>query len=233
MQKSPKEKRIKNKLSQEEKQLAKDLKEQKKQEREKLKEVKKAEQLRQKNVKAILIENQRNLKPEENIKFLKVHIDNEIVNLNLGGNIITLLQQNDIQYTVQSQIKSHVITWSKKKIHKELNDFGEFIEKIEYKDETELLYVIDWKKTINLINDDELLSHLETIRTAYIEKKITLVICGLKKYFEFWKKNNDSKGKGNKLTELERMYKESPLVTKDQLEFALCDLQLLGKHNCR
>ncbi|KAK6635493.1 hypothetical protein RUM44_000745 [Polyplax serrata] len=207
-------------------------KEHTKQEKEKLRKEKKAEQQRQKACKAAFAENQRNLKPEENIKFLKVHIDNEIINSAAGGSVISVLQQNNIQYIVEAQIKSHIITWSKRRIIKEVNEFDRIVDIVENKEENELLYVINWDNTVRLIHSNDLLSHIETIKSVYLNKNITVVMYGMEKYFEYWKnmKKNDSKKKNEKVT---NVYKDVPYVTKDQLEFALTDLQLLGKHNCR
>lgn len=233
--KSSTQKRVKNKQSQELKETIKILNKQKKLEKEHLKEEKKNMQQKQKVIKAATMENQRNLKPEENIKFLRVHIDNEILNSVSGSNIISFLQQNSIQYIVEPQIKSQTIAWSKRSVIKEVDDFGEVIDKIYCREEKELIYVIPWEKAVKLIYSNELLTHVETIKSAYINKNLTVIIYGLQKYFEFKKnkKTNESKNKNIKYTEIEKSFKEAPNITHDQVEFALTDLQLWGKHNCR
>lgn len=234
--KSPVKKKTKRTvLSQEDKDYEFALKEQKKLERERVREEKKLEQERQKAFKAILAKNQRSLKPEENIKFLKVHIDNEVVNSLYGGNLISVLQQNSIQYTVEAQPKSCTITWSKKRVEREVSDFGNVIENIICKDEDQLLYVLGWEKAVNLVCSNDLLSHVETVRTSYVDKKITLIIYGLEKYFDFKKRRRkqEESGKFGKTIQSEMAYENAPKITRDQLEFAVIDLQLLGKYNCR
>lgn len=199
----------------------------KKLERERLKEEKKAAALKQKEEKAALLQKQRSLKPEESIKNIRVEIDNNIINSVYGGSIIIALQQAEIQYNVGNQPSPFTISW-------------DWVNTNESGGKSQLFYILNWQKAVELTLSKELLSHVEIVRSSFSNKSITLIIYDMEKYFNYQKIKTNRELKATatdknpvKVKGQEREFENAGYVSRDDLEFLLTELQILGKCNHR
>lgn len=205
----------------------KTIKDQQKLEKKKLREEKKAEEQKQKRLRAALLQHQRNLKPEENIKLLTVNIDTQIVNSDFGGVVIASLQQAGIQYEVRTIEKGNIILWTKKIRDILVNDEGVTHEDKGYKEENELFYLISAEKIIRLIQSNELLTHVQTVRSLYQDKCLTVVITKMLNFFEAEKRRINKKisnaRKGIRNVE------HHVNISMEDVQYALVELQVIGK----
>ncbi|KAL3280354.1 hypothetical protein HHI36_017843 [Cryptolaemus montrouzieri] len=176
-------------------------------------ELKKEEERRNKALKAALASHFKNLKPENCLKFIKVHIDDEIIRKEFSGDILNGLQSNNVSFTIEAQLTPSIITWTRQIESHILDTNGQ---------------LINTSKGLNI--EDVLLSWNLIYNIAW--KKIILAIYGLEKYYRF-QKNKKRRNFAEKVSTKESKsirddkFDEIPTVSRRTVEYALTEIQLL------
>lgn len=188
-------------------------------------------------------ENLKVLKPEECLKHLSCYIDESILKLFPGDNLLSeLSSQSECTYEVR-HLDKPVICWERKSIEYFANAITMVVEGKHHQavPETDMLTVLHTDQLIPLVyaysNDDigiTLSQWALSFQSAYHSKRIHLVCVGLKKYLSkvksknqkalketVWHENmvDQSKPKSNKKSKL-------LVVTSDAIDRAFVDLQL-------
>jgi hypothetical protein len=169
-------------LKQQEKELQK---KQKVVEREK----KKQDLEREKSLKKALAEANKNSKPAECMKFITVHIDSEIINEEYGNDVIKALQESDVKYEVQSQIFPCTISWTRKVQSHLINDNGKLVLSTDRQDTDEILLVLSCKELLEHVINNTLITHIQSLKSVLVNKKITLAVFNLQSYVRYVSKN--------------------------------------------
>uniref|UniRef100_A0A1Y1LUS3 ERCC4 domain-containing protein n=1 Tax=Photinus pyralis TaxID=7054 RepID=A0A1Y1LUS3_PHOPY len=212
-------------------------KEKRKQEKAEQRAQKQEEIAKAKRLKQVLQSVNKNMKPEESIKFVTVKIGNEIVKEKYGQEILNALRLMDAKCNVEEHLIPNIITWSRDVLSVSTNDQNDVIEKLETVHVDDSLIIMNWDETINLIHNNTLNTHVQSIKSVINKKKLFIVIYGLDSYFRCHKREKHrevrkevSQTVSKKTNKNERVYIDMPKVTKKQLESAFTELQIL--HSC-
>uniref|UniRef100_T1J3G0 ERCC4 domain-containing protein n=1 Tax=Strigamia maritima TaxID=126957 RepID=T1J3G0_STRMM len=191
------ERRRKQEAKEEEKRLKNEAKTQKQVEKE-----------RQKLLKKIETESNRNLKPDQSIKFIKVVIDSNLMQLPIGPVLVPLLGSAEIQFDVKKQLLPNSITWKRELVESSLSQELEIeIEKDE-KEENEVLVYLPLEEFLSYVNafkeynrdrsteKNTLLSRAKFIKNLFPNKKITFIVEGYARYSKSQKTSAQRKFRG-------------------------------------
>ncbi|KAF2880712.1 hypothetical protein ILUMI_25454 [Ignelater luminosus] len=176
----------------------------------------------------------KNMKPEECIKFITVMLDTEIMNERYGGEILNALQGAEVTYKLQSQLIPYTITWNRKLQTHFLDENEKLIPTSEIVETDEVLLIMNWKQIIELIHNRSLLAHIKSLQSVKCNKKLFLVIYGLENYFRYHKNKKQqevrseiSQNTQKNTNKHDKNFKDVPKIGKKQLQFALTELQIL------
>ncbi|XP_044259286.1 crossover junction endonuclease EME1 [Tribolium madens] len=196
------------------------------------KESKKREKELEKALKGALAASKKNTKPTECIKFVVAIIDYNIINEHYGNDLISALQVKDIKYKTETQIFPRTITWIRQKQSHLINDHGKLILSSTEEDTNHLIIIMNCREFIEHVNNNTLCAHITSIKSVLANKIITLVICDLQSYHKYQKnrKYNEMRTqvtneKLRKTSNIE-LFRDFPTVGKDQIAFALTELEL-------
>ncbi|XP_015191737.1 PREDICTED: uncharacterized protein LOC107074634 isoform X2 [Polistes dominula] len=200
--------------------------------------LKKQENLaREKKLKALKAKRLKNIKPGECMKFIKVILDKHIEEYKFYPETLVTLNDADISYSFISHSISNSITWERTIEEDSIDENNKICTKTIKQIEKYIIVIWNWKEVVDKLIDDSFNSSLSYIRTLLPDYNITLVIFGIKAYFLYHtnKKKLDkcSGSKSNNKTKEFIAYKESPKISKQQLEECLAENQIINKCNNR
>lgn len=182
-------------------------------------------------------------KPGEAIKCMTVMLDPAILKCPAGTAILDILQKHDICYEIQPQVLPGIITFWR--------EVTEIVEKeplhLETKKkeviEDEILLVVPLEKFVSLVSNYKkyqsnssngemtLKQHIEEVRTCLEERKVTLIVQDMTKYFKEQEVYSQRKNSNNKKKKVVSTVDIS--VSRMDVEEALVDAQLHTGCNVR
>lgn len=200
---------------------------------------KKEEIARQKAQKAVETKNLNSKKPEECIKSMRIIIDGNLQTQPYFNNLISHLQKTELQFVVDSQAIQFSITWKRIVVEHYLNEKNEQCSRTSSKDENELLIIWNCKDVLNKIAESTFIETIGSIIEFDRKKRVTLFIYGMKEYFSYKKNVKNSLNRVGVMAELgedepmrkqnknDRRFGSAPNINKSDLDFNLCELQVL------
>lgn len=90
------------------------------------------------------------------------------------------------------------------------------------------------KEFLGHVSNKTLTAHIQTIRSIFPNKRLTLGLFGMERYFRFQKnqKNNEFRQEvagAQRNTKDTSTFKDTPKISRREIEFALTELQILCK----
>ncbi|KAK9871347.1 hypothetical protein WA026_011613 [Henosepilachna vigintioctopunctata] len=198
----------------------------------KQKQLKKEEERKNKAVKDALASHFKNLKPENCLKFIKVHIDEEIKAKDYSEDIVNELQNNNVSFAVKNHLTKSSISWTRQINSHILDTNGELIDTSKCSKIDEVLIVMESIDFLNHVHNQTFTTCIESLRTNLMENKIIFVIFGLERYYRFQKNKRNQNfakevsGKTRNVTD-QKLFENVPTVSRRTVEYALTEIQLL------
>ncbi|XP_044736838.1 crossover junction endonuclease EME1 [Chrysoperla carnea] len=167
-----------------------------------------------------------NLKQGECLKLVTVKIDENIFGCEFGISIINVLDEANIKHERISQPVPNIITWTKEiQFVDNENDQAQICST--YSDENYAVLILNWIQIVDLIEKSLFKNYIIEKRTILSNKKVTLGLYGLQRYFKHWK------CKKNENTKKKTIYDNTPKISPKVLESELTELQILAGINHR
>ncbi|XP_046813798.1 crossover junction endonuclease EME1 [Vespa crabro] len=195
--------------------------------------------IKEKALKAITNKKLKNIKPGECIKFMKVILDKRIEEYNFYPEILVTLNDTNVSYNFISHLIPKSITWERSIEKDSVNENNKIHTKTIKQTEKHIIVIWNWNEVVEKLTDDSFCTSISYIRTLLPDYNMTLVIFGIQGYFLYYKKKNklkNNKGSGskscNKIEDF-KVYRESPEISKQQLEMCLAEIQIINKCNNR
>ncbi|KAI4490648.1 hypothetical protein M0804_003592 [Polistes exclamans] len=192
---------------------------------------------KEKKLKALTTKKLKNIKPGECMKFIKVILDKHIEEYKFYPETLVTLNDANISYSFISHSISNSITWERSIEEDSINENNQICTKTMKQIEKYIIVIWNWKEVVDKLIDDSFNSSLSYIRTLLPDYNMTLVIFGIKAYFLYHKNKiklkKCSRSKSNNKTKDFIAYRESPEISKQQLEVCLAENQIMNKCNNR
>ncbi|KAF7412411.1 hypothetical protein HZH66_001307 [Vespula vulgaris] len=195
--------------------------------------------IKEKTLKAITAKKLKNIRPGECMKFMKVILDKYIKEYNFYPEILVTLKDTNVSYNFISQLIPKSITWERSIEKDSIDENNKIYTEINKQTEKYIIVIWNWNEVVEKLMDDSFCTSISYIRTLLPDYNMTLVIFGIQEYFLYYKKKNklkNNKGSGSKSsneTKDFKIYKESPEISKQQLEVCLAEIQIINKCNSR
>ena len=200
---------------------------------------KKEEQANEKALRALTSKNLKQLKPEECIKSMKIFIDEDIQNRPFFSNILSTMQEAELSFNLCSQLIPQSISWKRQIEENYMSDQGEICTRRRLQDENQIIILWNWNEVVEKIANHTFCKSVESICDLLPQKRITLLIYGIIDYFSYHKNKKDNAIRneilGNKKpkkgnSKQDKLYRESPEITRHDFELSLTEIQILN--NC-
>jgi len=253
---SPQVKRKRGKLTDQEKQAAKDAKEREKldkqHKREELKREKEWEKERQKALKRVVTLNNRSERKDECMEKLLALVDPLIVQEEGGADVLKCLQDLNVRYELKTLPMSSCIGWLRENIDYKISEGSSEIQKKSSYEEvqhiihrmtaTELAIRVN-AQLKNLAEEETLQDLINQLQTSFPNKKYTLVVMAMNKYFNFVKTKENQKFRNQALgndpeqqpakRRRKKNGNEVPLLKKKEIDEVLVSVQLMSDISIR
>lgn len=142
---------------------------------------KKLEAAKHKEIKKMMSEANKQLKPEECLKFVTAIIDENITNKNTVD-LTSAFKELGSNYQLQSQIIPNTITWTRKLHTHQINDDCGTLKPIVTVEELpDVLLILTSQELFEFIKQDKLMQHIKTIESIFVNKSVSLGVLGLDK----------------------------------------------------
>ncbi|XP_050448865.1 crossover junction endonuclease EME1 isoform X1 [Cataglyphis hispanica] len=195
------------------------------------------ERAREKALKAIEKKKSKDIKPGECLKFMEVNLDRNIDIFAFRTEIESVLQSADIKINVTTELIPNSITWQR---NIEKNYVGEDNEVHTNKSiQPEEYIIVIWSnyEAVKHVAEGTFCASVACNKSLIPNYNMTLVIFGMEEYFTYRKKqktDQSSKSKGSRLnSKNNEHFKTFPIISRQQLEMCLTEIQLVVKCNSR
>ena len=196
-------------------------------ERRKLEKERKAQQVaEEKAEKALEKKKMKNIQPGECLKFMQVNIDYAMENCDFIALLFEQLRGYQISWKIESLHVPNTITWTRTKEEYYINENNTIGTKTEKIVEKQMIIVWTWNEAVKKIKDGSFTVEIENIAVIMFDKQLTLVIYGMGTYFDYHKKSREHRERIN-----DSRLKDSPKISKNDLEMCLTNIQLSAKCN--
>lgn len=175
------------------------------------------------------LEQERETKPGECNKFIKVIIEKEIVEKISGEKIVDKLKELHINVAISSSVTPHTITFQRRLTKKMITDDGSIVEfDEELKDEPYLVVILTADVFINATKENRLLGIVQAAQELcpVVPVSTTLVVYGLKSYCKKRKNTITIKETEIKLTQLQILANCSHRLHENPDDMALTVAQI-------
>ncbi|KAK2584392.1 hypothetical protein KPH14_006776 [Odynerus spinipes] len=194
---------------------------------------------KEKALKTIAAKKLKDIRPGECMKFMTVILDKCIKEYTFYSEILTALSDFSISYNFISHIIPKSITWERNIEESSIDENNKVCTRTKKQTEKYIIVIWQWSEAVEKLIANTFCSIISSIRILLPDYNMTLVIFGLEQYFTYHKKkkkshnNKGSKNKSHDKIENFETYKESPEISKQQLDACLVEIQIIAKCNTR
>ncbi|XP_020289793.1 crossover junction endonuclease EME1 [Pseudomyrmex gracilis] len=191
---------------------------------------------REKALRAIEKKKSRDVKPGECMKFMEVELDSGIDAFVFHKDIKSTLLNADVKFNVIAQLIPNSITWRRNIEENYVGDDNQVRVRKSSQPEKHAIVIWDSCQTVSHVADDTFCAVVRSTCDLIPDHTVTLVIFGTEDYFAYRKKRKSARnpgGKGSRCNNNDGRFKTLPVISRQQLELCLTEIQLNLRCNSR
>ncbi|KAK0165402.1 hypothetical protein PV328_003918 [Microctonus aethiopoides] len=181
---------------------------------------------RERIMKKIAVKQQKNIQPGECMKFIEVNMNDSIrKNFDFYQETLTMLESASVAYSMNSSllIPDNCISWTRIIEEYSISEDNKLITTIRKEREKHMIIIWKWDQVVKQIYDKTFVTSIAVISASMSQAKLTFVIYGIERYFEYYKQRSNQK-KDKSYTNIEMQ--GIPKISKKDLELSLIDIQI-------
>jgi len=188
---------------------------------------------RDKTLKAIMLKKSKDMKPGECFKFMEVNLDRGIDTFIFQEEVKDILQNADIKFNIIDALIPNSITWQRNIEEHYAGEDNEVYTKNNIQAEKYIIVIWNNHEAVTHVAKGTFCASILNIKSLISNYNMILIIFGMEGYFAYQKKRKSNESSGNKKTKYNnkgnQQFDTFPIISKQQLEMCLTEIQIIAK----
>jgi len=187
---------------------------------------------RDKTLKAIMLKRSKDIKPGECFKFMEINLDRGIDTLTFQE-VKNILQNADIKFNIIDALIPNSITWQRNIEENYVGEDNEVYMKNNIQTEKYIIVIWNSHEAVMHVVKGTFCASILDIKVLISNYNMILIIFGMEEYFAYQKKRKSNESSENKKTKYNnkgnQQFDGFPIISKQQLEMCLTEIQIIAK----
>jgi crossover junction endonuclease EME1 len=187
---------------------------------------------RDKTLKTIMLKRSKDIKPGECFKFMEINLDRGI-DTSTFREVKNILQNANVKFNIIDALIPNSITWQRNIEENYVGEDNEIYMKNNIQAEKYIIVIWNSHEAVTHVAKDTFCASILDIKVLISNYNMILIIFGMEEYFAYQKKRKSNDSSENKKTRYNnkgnQQFDTFPIISKQQLEMCLTEIQIIAK----